>query len=524
MASKANGVGFYVLLVLSLAAEIGESQGISTAMDFGDDDSCSCAGYKPCQHAFGTACFELVDNPGGSRSCPAETTHCDCPCIDSRSPCHNAGGILLNGQATVQQCIDTIVMFGQSICPATAVHCRTHFQPVVAPTPVPAPAESECPCSLREPCRSNSQPYGCTAALDSAGSCPSDYAQCLPTGLTPSCVCGGGRPCQFKHSTECFEKGLDENGVLQCPVHTVECDCPCPANLDDGPCHQQVGGVDFCEALNAHGVCESGQSHCQRSDALSADHVHQNLADFPSNIPTVGDAIAVTGQDINCVVMEWSAWQPCSHPCGGGTQERFGVKFDGTGMLGAERFCHQVQRRECNPGTCNALNCVEIMPSDWGQCTMSCGGGWEEKKPRILQQAVDGGTECSPTQRRQCNLESCTPKFTCLCDPLAPGLDPDAASLSHLGKLQCHRVNGIVTVMHTPGHDYYKCAFGAETGCACCFCHTKPCDATAWGPWTTCDMSTGLRTRKRLIQTKVFLHEPCPSVTQTNTCGHLYPV
>jgi hypothetical protein len=513
-------VGFYGLLVLSLVATIGNTQGISTALDFGDDLSCSCGGFRPCQHAFGDACYEMVHNTGGSRGCPAETTHCDCPCTDQKAPCHNVGSIILNGQAEAQQCLDTVVMFGQTVCPATSVHCRAHYQPKVAPTP--APATMDCPCTLRTPCRSDTEPYTCTATLDSAGACPTNHAQCLPTGLTPSCVCGGGRPCQFRHSAECFEKGLDESGILQCPEHTVECNCPCPMNAGDGPCHTTSGDTDFCSAVNSKGVCEQGV-HCQRSGALGGDHVYQHLSKFPSSVPSVGNAIPVQGQDIQCVVTQWSMWQPCSKACDGGEQERFGVHFHDTGTNGAEFNCHRVEKQECNTHACDVRDCVEMIPSDWGQCTMSCGGGWEEKKPRILEQPKDGGNECSPTQRRQCNTESCTPALTCMCNPLTASLEPDLPRPTK-HKLQCSRVNGVVTMVHPPGEDYYKCAFSSSTGCACCSCKTKRCDATSWGPWSTCDMSTGLKTRTRLVQTKVFLHDQCPRVSQTSACGHLYPV
>jgi hypothetical protein len=498
-------------------------------------DDCICSGFKPCQHAFGTECYSMVDHTGGSRICPAETTHCECPC-KGISPCHNVGGILLTGQSFPQKCLDTVVMFGQEVCPAGSIHCRSH-QTQAATAPTPAPAVEDCRCTLQKPCQSNDLLKKCEATVGAEGECPVNHAQCIPPGLTPSCICGGGRPCQFMHGTECFEKGLDTNGILQCPEHTQECNCPCPNINGDGPCYEKVGESDFCFPLKPFAVCEPGKVHCQRSAALPSNHIAQQLSDFPSSIPSVGSAIPVAFSksdplfmDFNhfqnkenagsCVIAEWSEWSTCSKPCGGGTRERHAIRFSHTSSL----TCKESQKEHCNAQVCQPRDCVEVIPVDWSECSMSCGGGWEEKKPRVIQQAVDGGKECSATQRRQCNVQTCARKLDCECKPSirdlgSPFLSPDKTNAVTM----CRRENdGVIKILHAPSNDYYRCAHNYIAGCHCCACPSTACKETAWGPWSSCDAVTGLRTRSRRVEGKVFNGQTCNRQIETGRCGHIY--
>jgi hypothetical protein len=302
---------------------------------------CACAGFKPCQHAFGGdgTCYELVDHPGGSQTCPAETTHCTCPCKDDISPCHNVQKTILSGETSARQCLATFVMFGQSVCPAGSVHCRAYHQPkdptgVTAVVPTPAPLPANCDCTIDAPCRDRTKAVTdvgseCKAAIDSQGTCAVGLTQCLRTDITPKCVCGGGRPCQANNGMDCFEKGLNAGSQLECPAHTRMCNCPCP-NLDpgSGPCFQKIGGADLCFPLTANGACSDGKVHCTRSGpSLGVGHSPQLLSKFPAHTSQVGDTVKVEGQDLSCITKVWSAWQMCSKPCGGGVRERHALVF-----------------------------------------------------------------------------------------------------------------------------------------------------------------------------------------------------
>jgi hypothetical protein len=386
---------------------------------------CACAGLKPCQHAFGRdgTCYELVEHPGGSRTCPAETTHCACPCQDEMSPCHNVQNTILSGETAARQCLDTYVMFGQSVCPAGSVHCRAYHQAkdakssTVAVVPTPAPLPANCPCTIEAPCRDRRFKVdafgGQCQAYDSEGTCAAGLTQCLPTNITPKCVCGGGRPCQANNGMDCFEKGLDESAALKCPSHTRECDCPCP-NLDpgSGPCFEKIGGQNFCFPLGSNNACSSGKVHCQRSsNSLGAGHTPQSLSTFPSHTTQLGAAVPVTGEDKKCIPNSWSAWEMCSKPCGGGLRARHATVFANEDPL---RKCKRTERQNCNEHACVPQDCVEQIPDDWSECSMSCAQpsvnglvkgvkGYQFKKPRVFQAAKDGGKPCAPSQKKQCN-------------------------------------------------------------------------------------------------------------------------
>jgi hypothetical protein len=191
--------------------------------------SCGCSGITPCQHGFDGDfhCYQLIAHPGGSSTCPAETTHCRCPCQDKISPCHNLQNTVLVGESKPRQCLDTYVMFGQSVCPAGSVHCQKHVVAETngAPTaPTPAPLHEECGfCTIETPCRDlrmikknkkvlrTNPGRQCTVGVD--GSCPTGTTMCVSQAhLTPQCICGGGRPCQSMRGSECFEKGLTDAG------------------------------------------------------------------------------------------------------------------------------------------------------------------------------------------------------------------------------------------------------------------------------------------------------------------------
>jgi hypothetical protein len=109
---------------------------------------------------------------------------------------------------------------------------------------------------------------------------------------------------------------------------------------------------------------------------------------------------------VDCVVSDWSNWSNCSVSCGGGTQER--TRSIITMPKGNGIACPILKdTRACNTDVC-PVNCVVGEWSNWGTCTKSCGGGLQERTRSIITQPQGNGTSCPEVrQTRECNTDVC---------------------------------------------------------------------------------------------------------------------
>ena len=70
---------------------------------------------------------------------------------------------------------------------------------------------------------------------------------------------------------------------------------------------------------------------------------------------------------------------------------------------------------KCNTfiySTIVAVNCEWATWSEWATCSVTCGGGTEERNRTIAVPAQNGGTECAGnnTVMQECNTEACPGK------------------------------------------------------------------------------------------------------------------
>ena len=127
---------------------------------------------------------------------------------------------------------------------------------------------------------------------------------------------------------------MDADGNLQCPEHTQECDCPCGSDVaaekakleriqqmmeglmepasqtggssgengasNSGPCHEVVGGQNFCHPLSTGGICAAGQVRCQRSPEISPEEHVPRLSDFPSTLRAMILYVSGVVEDMVC--------------------------------------------------------------------------------------------------------------------------------------------------------------------------------------------------------------------------------
>ena len=101
-----------------------------------------------------------------------------------------------------------------------------------------------------------------------------------------------------------------------------------------------------------------------------------------------------------CQVSPWSAWAPCSAPCGGGTMTR------ARHVVSHGLHCPTLSdESECNVQACPV--CVLGAWSAWSACSVACGGGSQTRQRAVLHN--DTGSVCPQSfERRTCNETACT--------------------------------------------------------------------------------------------------------------------
>merc|ERR1719374_390688 len=109
---------------------------------------------------------------------------------------------------------------------------------------------------------------------------------------------------------------------------------------------------------------------------------------------------------VDCELDQWTTWSTCSQTCGGGTQSRNRTIIKEPSNGGAP--CSDTQQtQECNSNPC-PVNCELAQWTEWTVCTVTCGGGSQDRSRAIITEASNGGTPCSDTEEtRVCNSNGC---------------------------------------------------------------------------------------------------------------------
>ncbi|XP_061184990.1 SCO-spondin-like [Saccostrea echinata] len=190
---------------------------------------------------------------------------------------------------------------------------------------------------------------------------------------------------------------------------------------------------------------------------------------------------------------DWSKWDTCSVTCGGGTKQRTRTctnpapKFGGKDCTAAAS-----QTTTCNKQECPIDGKFGDW-SDWGTCTVTCGGGEQKRSRKCTNPAPQfGGKPCTgeTTEARDCNTLNC---------PIDGGMTEwtqfDTCSVTCGGGSQSRTRS---CTKPTPQFGGKDCS-GDLNHAQDCNDHPCPIDGgyTAWTDWEKCSLTCGGGLQKR---------------------------
>ncbi len=196
---------------------------------------------------------------------------------------------------------------------------------------------------------------------------------------------------------------------------------------------------------------------------------------------------------IDCVVGDWTDWEECSVTCGGGEQERsreIVVYDDHGGALCSDYDLFETQ--DCNDNQC-PVNCEVSQWTEYSECTVSCGGGEKTRTREVTQPAMYGGEACPEdlTDTVECGTAPCP-------------IDCEVGDWDDWG--ECTASCGGGTQERTRSitqQDQYgglPCSTFALTDVQSCGDDPCPipCEVSDWSDWDVCSVTCGEGQQRRI--------------------------
>eukprot|EP00929_Paragymnodinium_shiwhaense_P049346 TRINITY_DN24896_c0_g1_i1.p1 TRINITY_DN24896_c0_g1~~TRINITY_DN24896_c0_g1_i1.p1 ORF type:complete len:2226 (+),score=381.55 TRINITY_DN24896_c0_g1_i1:132-6809(+) len=194
----------------------------------------------------------------------------------------------------------------------------------------------------------------------------------------------------------------------------------------------------------------------------------------------------------DCVLGDWGLWGPCSEACGGGKRLRVRTILSHSAH-GGDRCKPPGDEAACNTQPC-PLDCKWGLWKDWGDCSVSCGGGSRLRAKWLSQPARHGGLPCgeTPTVAETCGSEAC-PQHCQLGQ-----WDDWTACTTSCGTGQQTRSRQVAKRAAFGGKDCGSTLPMQTANCATTPCPVD-CKASAWSGWEACSQSCagGVRQRRR---------------------------
>eukprot|EP01012_Entosiphon_sulcatum_P049574 TRINITY_DN6820_c0_g1_i5.p1 TRINITY_DN6820_c0_g1~~TRINITY_DN6820_c0_g1_i5.p1 ORF type:complete len:1020 (+),score=28.13 TRINITY_DN6820_c0_g1_i5:698-3757(+) len=364
-----------------------------------------------------------IDAAYGGLACPplSESEACNptpCPVdcqVSEWGPWNQCSAPCAGGTRSRERVINVQPAFGGNPCPALLeyegcneqacpdVKCQvsdwSDWSPCSVPcggginkrtrTVVVAPTGTEQCSALSELRSCNEQP----CPIDCVMSAWSDFDTCTK-------LCGSGS--QSRTRTVLVRAAY---GGQECPTVLTESrvcnELPCPVDCSVSEwsgwtdCSVQCGGGTQTRSRSIVIPAANGGASCPEPRSQSQ---HCNAHACP----------------VDCVVAQWDNWGPCSQSCGGGERKRLRAVITQAANGGAA--CPALEEYErCNEQPC-AIDCVVGQWGQWGVCSKDCGTGQRTRMRAIVTPAQNGGAACPDlVETEDCNTQSCP--INCVVSP-----------------------------------------------------------------------------------------------------------
>jgi hypothetical protein len=189
-------------------------------------------------------------------------------------------------------------------------------------------------------------------------------------------------------------------------VHRSHDGYVCPALTQEKSCNTHACPIDcIVEEWGSFGVCDKscGIGSMTRTRTVSQQPMFSGAA-----CPSLTTTAACNSQHcpVNCEVTAWSQPSACDKTCGGGSQHRTRVQTVAATHGGTS--CPELTMTlSCGREDC-PVDCVQTTWSDWGNCDLTCGSGYQTRTRETTISASHGGITCGTTAAsRACNTEDC---------------------------------------------------------------------------------------------------------------------
>ncbi|MDD9935209.1 MAG: thrombospondin type-1 domain-containing protein [Myxococcales bacterium] len=283
--------------------------------------------------------------------------------------------------------------------------------------------------------------------------------------------------------------------------------CGEDAEADSDGCDGDCDADDHADSPDCDGTCQSDDD----ADGADCDGTCTDAEVGSSDCDGVCDAGEEDSLDcpVDCVVSEWAEWSACSVACGGGTQTRTRTVTTEADNGGAA--CPELEDSgACNEQPC-PIDCEVSAWTAWGACSVACGGGTQMRTRTVTVEPEHGGAACPELEgTRECQPDPCP--IDC---QVSPWSDWGECSVSCGGGTQTRTRS--VTV--EPSNGGVMCpALESSRPCNTHACPVD-CEVSDWSEWGDCDCDSGLEYRIRSVTVEPKNGGAgCPALEDSRAC------
>lgn len=247
--------------------------------------------------------------------------------------------------------------------------------------------------------------------------------------------------------------------------------------------------------------CDGGQRQRQRQVVKTP---RNGGLECPSGlVETQGCNRNPCPNNVNCRETPWTEWGECSSTCGPGYQVRYRDFTQKLSHCGSGCVGDMQQVKECERESCDCVDCVWGQWSQWSACSRHCGGGQHQRERNITRWPRPGCNPCEPKDKvyvEPCNTKVCPDNELCVDGEWNDWHDWEGCSTTCEGgqAFRTRSVRSEATSCGKPPLGDSREEGPCMVGVPCKA--DQDCEFSQWTLWTDCSAScNGLKKRSRRI-------------------------